>query len=84
MVRNTLYNDSVIGNMKISRTRNSFIYLLIGVAVIAIFFTLTSDPLKGDSEMPISEVVRLAKLDQIASIEISGTKLTIVTNKLET
>ena len=70
--------------MKISRTRNSFIYLLIGVAVIAIFFTLTADPLKGDSEMPVSEVVRLAKLDQISSIEISGTKLTIITNNLET
>ena len=70
--------------MKIGRARNSFIYLLIGVAVIAIFFTVTSDPLKGESEMPISEVVRLAKLDQIASIEVSGTKLTIVTNNLET
>jgi cell division protease FtsH len=70
--------------MKIGPARNSFIYLLIGVAVIAIFFTVTSDPLKGESEMPISEVVRLAKLDQIASIEVSGTKLTIVTNNLET
>ena len=70
--------------MKISRTRNSFIYLLIGVAVIAIFFTLTTDPLKGDAEMPVSEVVRLAKLDQISSIEISGTRLTIITNNLET
>ena len=54
------------------------------MAVIAIFFTVTSGPLEGESEMPISEVVRLAKLDQIASIEVSGTKLTIVTNNLET
>ena len=64
--------------------RNSFIYLLIVVAVIAIFFTLFSEPLNGSSELPISEVVRMAKLAQIESIEVSGTKLTIVTNSLET
>ena len=64
--------------------RNSFIYLLIVVAVIAIFFTLFAEPLNGTSEMSISEVVRLAKLAQIQSIEASGSKLTIVTNSLET
>ena len=40
--------------------RNSFIYLLIIVAVLAIFFTLFSNPLGGSSEIPISEVVNMA------------------------
>ena len=63
--------------------RNSFIYLLIVVAVMAIFFTLFSEPLSGSSEMPVSEVVSRAKLGQIQSIEVRGNKLTVTTNNLE-
>ena len=41
--------------------RNSFIYLLIIVAVVAIFFTLFSEPLGGSREIPISEVITMEK-----------------------
>ena len=59
--------------------RNSFIYLLIVVAVIAIFFTLFSEPLGGSREIPISQVVQMAAGGQIKSIEIRGDKLDITT-----
>ena len=64
--------------------RNSFIYLLIVVAVMAIFFTLFSEPLGGAEEMPLNEVISNAKQGRIQSIEVSGSKLTVVTNSLET
>ena len=62
--------------------RNSFIYLLIGIAVIAIFFTLFSDP-GSSQEIPIDEVISLAKRGQVESIEIYGEKLTLVTTRGE-
>ena len=62
--------------------RNSFIYLLIGIAVIAIFFTLFSDP-GSSQEIPIDEVISLAKRGQVESIEIYGEKLTLVTPRGE-
>ena len=63
--------------------RNSFIYMLIAVAVIAIFFTLYSDA--GRSEpVPISEVISLAQSGDIESIEVSGDRLTVVTTRGET
>ena len=64
--------------------RNSFIYLLIVVAVMAIFFTLFSEPLGGSSEMPLSEVVSKAKLGRIQAIEVRGTRLTVTTSNGET
>ena len=36
-------------------SRNTLIYLLIFVAIIAIFFTLFSQPLGGSREIPISD-----------------------------
>ena len=60
--------------------RNSFIYLLIVVAVIAIFFTLFSD-VASSPEIPISEVVSMAEQGTIETIEVSGTKLTIISNR---
>ena len=63
--------------------RNSFIYLLIIVAVIAIFFTLFSD-VGGTSEIPISEVATMAKHGEIQSLEVSGDQLTVLTNRGET
>ncbi|MCH7653534.1 MAG: cell division protein FtsH, partial [Chloroflexi bacterium] len=57
--------------------RNSFIYLLIIVAVLAIFFTLFSNPLGGSSEIPISEVVNMAARGDVELIEVSGDRLTI-------
>ena len=62
--------------------RNSFIYLLIGIAVIAIFFTLFSEP-GSSQEIPIDEVISLAKRGQVESIEIYGEKLTLVTTRGE-
>ena len=62
--------------------RNSFIYLLIVVAVIAIFFTLFSD-VTGSVEIPISEVISMAEQGVIETIEIRGDKLTVITNRGE-
>ena len=64
--------------------RNSFIYLLIVVAVIAIFFTLFSDPLGGSREIGISEVIRMAGSGELESIEVSGDNLTVVSANGET
>jgi cell division protease FtsH len=59
--------------------RNSLIYLLIIVAVLAIFFTLFSEPLGGASEVPFSDVISMAARNQLEEIEISGDKLTLTT-----
>ena len=64
--------------------RNSFIYLLIIVAVLAIFFTLFSNPLGGSSEIPISEVVNMAARGDVELIEVSGDRLTIFSTSGET
>jgi cell division protease FtsH len=59
--------------------RNSFIYLLIIVAVIAIFFTLFSQPLGGSQEISINEVISLTAGGDVAVIEVRGDDLTIET-----
>ena len=64
--------------------RNSFIYLLIIVAVIAIFFTLFSEPLGGSREIPISEVITMAARGDIDTIEVNGNNLTVITTSRET
>ena len=58
--------------------RNSFIYLLIVVAVIAVFFTLFSG-VGGPQEIPFSEVVAMAKRGEVDTIEVSGDNLTVTT-----
>ncbi|MDD9994901.1 MAG: ATP-dependent metallopeptidase FtsH/Yme1/Tma family protein, partial [Dehalococcoidia bacterium] len=63
--------------------RNSFIYLLIVVAIIAIFFTLFSDPLGGSREVPISEVIRMAGSGELESIEVNGDRLNVVSTNGE-
>ena len=63
--------------------RNGFIYLLIVVAVIAIFYTLFGNE-GGSSERSISEVIAMAKQRQIDTIEIRGDKLTAYTTRGET
>ena len=70
--------------MNVRWTRNSFIYLLIAVAVIAIFFTLLSQPIGGSREIPINEVVTMAAGGQLDTIEISGDKLNVITRAGET
>ena len=64
--------------------RNSFIYLLIIVAVIAIFFTLFSEPLGGSREIPISQVIDMVAGSSVESIEVKGDELTIITTSGET
>ena len=63
--------------------RNGFIYLLIVVAVIAIFYTLFPS-VGGSDERSISEVIAMAKQRQIDTIEIRGDKLTAYTTRGET
>ena len=62
--------------------RNSFIYLLIVVAVIAIFFTLFSDA-SSTPEIPVSEVISMAEQGVVETVEVRGDKLTVVTNRGE-
>ena len=64
--------------------RNGFIYLLIVVAVIAIFFTLFSDVPGGSKDLGISKVVAMAKRGDIDTIEVRGDRLTIITTLQET
>ena len=63
--------------------RNSFIYLLVIVAVIAIFFTLLSEPLGGSREIPINQVVSMAAKGKLESIEVRGDKLSVMTTSGE-
>ena len=56
--------------------RNSFIYLLIIIAVIAIFFTMLGG-FGGTPEMDFSQVLELAKQEKIQKIEVDGEKLTV-------
>ena len=64
--------------------RNSFIYLLLIVAVIAIFFTLFSGPLGSSGEIPISQVISMAARGELDYIEVNGDKLTVTTRRQET
>jgi len=58
--------------------RNSFLYLLIIVAVVAIFFTFFNS--EGSStEVPVSDIVARAKNSTLSEIEISGRNLTAKT-----
>ncbi len=59
--------------------RNSFIYLLITVAVLAIFFTLFSDALGGTQEIPVSEVISRSVRGEIERIEVRGDRLSVFT-----
>ena len=62
--------------------RNSFVYLLIVVAVIAIFFTLFSD-VSDPQEIPINMVADMARSGEIETIEVRGDKLTVITTRQE-
>ena len=57
--------------------RNSFVYLLIIVAVVAIFFTFFQAP-SGSQEIPISQVIQMAKDKQIRTIEINEDSLKVI------
>ena len=51
--------------------RNSFIYLLVLVAVMAVFFTLFQQPAAGKM-VDISQVMTMARNGEIAKIEVQG------------
>ena len=59
------------------RMRNSFIYLLIIVAVIAIFFTMVGS-LGGTEERRFTEIISMAQDGQIQEIIVNGERLTVV------
>ena len=63
--------------------RNSFVYLLIIVAVVAIFFTFFQAP-SGSRVIPLNQVIQMAQLQQIRSIEVSDRSLKITDNGGET
>ena len=64
--------------------RNGFIYLLITVAVLAIFLTLFSDSLGGSEEIPINEVISRSVRGEIEKIEVRNDRLTVFTKSGET
>ena len=64
--------------------RNSFIYLLLIVALVAIVFTFFSGSLGGSNELSINEVITMASRGQIQNIEVKGDSLTVTTFSGET
>ena len=59
--------------------RNSFVYLLIIVAVVAIFFTFFQAP-SGSREIPLSQVIQMAKGLQVRTIEVNEDSLKVIDN----
>ena len=62
--------------MKNRSFNNTFIYLIIFVAVVAIFFTLFNSSGRPEA-ISLSEVLLMAKNDRISRIVVDGNKLTI-------
>ncbi len=56
--------------------RNSFVYLMIIIGVIVIFYTLLPS-FGGSDDRPVSEVIAMAKNNQLSKIEVSGDNLTV-------
>ena len=66
--------------MNSRRLRNSFIYLLITVAVVAVIMTLMSGSFGGGSEdISINEVVSMAARGNIDTLEVRGDSITVTT-----
>ena len=63
--------------------RNGFIYLLIVVAVLAIFFTLFSD-VGGSQEVPIGTAVEMINKGEVERVEVRGDQITLYTTRQET
>ena len=59
--------------------RNSFIYLLIIVALLAVVFTLLSPSMGGSEEVSVNEVVAMAARGSVEAIEVKGDTLTVTT-----
>ena len=65
-----------MGNSSNKWVGNVFIYLIIGVALIAILFTLLSSG-GGPKELSITDVLTMAKSGQVEKIVDNGDKLTV-------
>ena len=63
--------------MKTRWMRSKFIYLLILVAVVAIFYTFFSGSMGSSNEIPITEVVSLAASGDVDLIEVDKDRLTV-------
>ena len=66
------------------RLRNSFIYLLITVAIVAIVVNLLSSAVGGDQEIGLNDVVAMTVRGNVDAIEVKGDNLTILTTSGET
>ena len=64
--------------------RRTLIYLLITVAIVAIVVNLLSGAVGGDQEIGINDVVAMTARGNVATIEVKGDSLTIVTTSGET
>ena len=59
--------------------KNGYVYLFLGVALLAIFFTIFSGSGNGTKEISFSEVVALAERQDVQEIVVRGDDLTIST-----
>ena len=59
--------------------RSSFIYLLIIVAIVAIFVSVFNNPFGESKEVPLSEVVGMVDRGEVEKIEVRGDNLTVYT-----
>ena len=66
------------------RLRNSFIYLLITVAIVAIVVNLLSNAVGDDREIGINDVIAMTARGQVDIIEVKGDSLTLITTSGET
>ena len=66
------------------RLRNSFIYLLITVAIVAIVVNLLSSAVGGDQEIGLNDVVAMTARGNVDTIEVKGDDLMILTTSGET
>ena len=64
--------------MNSRRLRNGLIYLLIALAVFAVVLQVFPNVGGSSQELPIGEVIAMAKRQQLETIEVRGTRVTAV------
>ena len=62
--------------------KNAFVYLLILVAVVALFYRFVS-PVPAPEEIALSEVAALVKAGQVETISIDGDQLTLIVTGID-
>ena len=70
--------------MGFRRIRNSFIYLLIAVALISVAINLFGGSLGGSNEIALNDVISMTASGDVQTIEVQGDSLTIITTSGET